>query len=63
MDGERSFAEIFDAVRRGAGAEAPTDAALFTEFEPWYRALETIDRLLLRRLDAYKGLAGYQISR
>jgi hypothetical protein len=63
MDGERSFAEIFDAVRRSAGAAAPTDAALFAEFEPWYRALETIDRLLLRRLDAYKGLAGYQIAR
>jgi hypothetical protein len=62
LDGERSFGQIFDEVRRGVRSSPPDDATLFAEFEPWYRALESIDRLLLRRPDAYAGLAGYQIS-
>ena len=62
LDGQRSFGQIFDEVRRGAGSSAPDDATLFAEFEPWYRALECIDRLLLRRPDAYPGLSGFQIA-
>ncbi|HQR23000.1 MAG TPA: class I SAM-dependent methyltransferase [Burkholderiaceae bacterium] len=61
LDGRRSFGEIFDEVRRAA-RPAPDDAALFAEFEPWFRALESIDRLLLRRPGAYAGLTGYQIA-
>jgi len=61
LDGQRSFREIFDETRRAPGSSAD-DATLFAQFEPWYRALESIDRLLLRRPDAYAGLSGYQIS-
>jgi len=28
----------------------PGDAALFADFAPWYEALESIERLVLRRL-------------
>lgn len=62
LDGQRSFAQIFAEVRRVMPA-AGDDAELFREFEPWFRALETIDRLLLRRPGAYPGLAGYSITR
>jgi SAM-dependent methyltransferase len=62
LDGQRSFGQIFDQVRRGSESSPPDDAALFAEFEPWYRALESIDRLLLRWPEAYAGMAGYQIS-
>jgi SAM-dependent methyltransferase len=62
LDGQRSFGQIFDQVRRGSAASPTDDAALFAEFEPWYRALESIDRLLLRRPEAYAGFTGYQIS-
>jgi len=30
---------------------APDDAALFADFAPWYEALESIERLVLRRAD------------
>jgi hypothetical protein len=49
-------------VRGSSGSPSPDDAALFAEFEPWYRALESIDRLLLRRTDAYPGLSGFEIT-
>ena len=62
LDGELSFGQIFDSVRGSAGSPSPDDAALFAEFEPWYRTLESIDRLLLRRPDAYAGLTGFQIT-
>jgi len=61
LDGQRSFAEIFAEVGRGTASARLDDAAFFTEFEPWYRALESIDRLLLRRPDAYAGLSSYRI--
>jgi SAM-dependent methyltransferase len=61
IDGRRSFGQIFDEIRRRAGSPQPDDAGLFAEFEPWYRALETIDRMLLRQPDAYPGLGGFQI--
>jgi ubiquinone/menaquinone biosynthesis C-methylase UbiE len=61
LDGQRSFGQIFEDIRRAAGSSQSDDATLFAEFEPWYRALESIDRLLLRRPDAYPGLAGYDI--
>ena len=61
LDGARSFRQVFAEARQRIGSDA-SDAELFAEFEPWYRALESIDRLLLRRPDAYAGLAGYRIS-
>lgn len=61
LDGKRSFAEIFDETRRATRSSAD-ESTLFREFEPWYRALESIDRLLLRRPGAYAGLSGYRIS-
>ena len=61
LDGKRTFAEIFAEARRTTASPAD-DTALFAEFEPWYRALESIDRLLLRRPAAYPGLAGYQVN-
>jgi SAM-dependent methyltransferase len=52
MDGKRSFAAIFDRVRaEPAFRDAPPDdGALFADFAPWYEALESIERLVLRRL-------------
>jgi SAM-dependent methyltransferase len=61
LDGRRSFRELFDQAR-GVTTSSADDATLFTEFEPWYRALESIDRLLLRRPEAYAGLSGYRIA-
>ena len=61
LDGARSFRQVFAEARQRTGSDT-SDAELFAEFEPWYRALESIDRLLLRRSDAYAGLTGYQIS-
>jgi len=61
LDGARSFRQVFTQARQQVGSDA-SDAALYAEFEPWYRALESIDRLLLRRPGAYAGLAGYQIA-
>ena len=61
LDGPRTFRQIFDDARRATGSSAD-DATLFTEFEPWYRALESIDRLLLRRPGAYEGLTRYRIN-
>ena len=53
MDGTRSFGAIFERVRAEAAFRdaPPDDAALFAEFAPWYDALESIERLVLRRAD------------
>jgi 2-polyprenyl-3-methyl-5-hydroxy-6-metoxy-1,4-benzoquinol methylase len=53
LDGRRSFGAIFERVRAEAAFRdaAPDDAALFADFAPWYEALESIERLVLRRAD------------
>jgi SAM-dependent methyltransferase len=50
IDGERCFAEIFDAFRAAwkGQATAPDNAALFADFADCYEALNSLDRLLLR---------------
>ena len=50
IDGERSFADIFDAFRAAwkGQATAPDNAALFADFADCYEALNALDRLLLR---------------
>ena len=50
IDGEKSFAEIFDAFRAAwkGQATAPDNAALFADFADCYEALNALDRLLLR---------------
>lgn len=62
MDERSSFAQIFDAVRRApgiaGGAHLPSNADLFAEFAPWYRALNRIERMVLRRPQAYAGIGG-----
>ncbi len=56
IDGQRTFAQIFDAVRSALapGESAPTDAELFDDFRPFHDVLASIDRLLLRHRDAQK---------
>jgi SAM-dependent methyltransferase len=50
IDGEKSFADIFDAFRAAwkGQATAPDNAALFADFADCYEALNALDRLLLR---------------
>lgn len=58
IDDNRTWREIFDLVRQrgdlgfaarvGADPDA-IDRSLFAEFSPWYDALNSIERLLLRR--------------
>lgn len=50
IDGEKSFAEIFDAFRAAwkGQAAAPDNAGLFADFADCYEALNALDRLLLR---------------
>ena len=50
IDGEKSFANIFDAFRAAwkGQAAAPDNAALFADFADCYEALNALDRLLLR---------------
>lgn len=50
IDGQKSFAEIFDQFRASwkGQAEAPDNAALFADFADSYEALNALDRLLLR---------------
>ena len=50
IDGEKSFAAIFDAFRAAwkGQAAAPDNAALFADFADCYEALNALDRLLLR---------------
>ena len=51
IDGERSFGQVFDLVRgeNKFRKAPPDDAALFADFEPLYRQLSLIERILLRR--------------
>lgn len=70
VDGERTFREIFERVRLDPAfldsalrQVAPTDEVLFGEFRPWYEALESIERLLLRRAGGYRGLVGHALAR
>ena len=50
IDGEKTFADIFDAFRADwkGQANAPGNAALFADFADCYEALNALDRLLLR---------------
>ncbi|GAB4479375.1 MAG: class I SAM-dependent methyltransferase [Burkholderiaceae bacterium] len=50
IDGSRTFGEIFSALRAlpQFRPDPPSDEALFAEFRPWYDALGSIERLLLR---------------
>jgi len=50
IDGTRTFGEIFAALRAKPDVQGhtPSDEALFAEFKPWYDALDSIERLLLR---------------
>jgi SAM-dependent methyltransferase len=51
IDGRRTFAQIFEAVRAEIGTDsAPSNDALFADFRALYEVLAAIDRLLLRRL-------------
>ena len=54
IDGQKSFAEIFDAFRAGwhGQAAAPDNAALFADFAESYDTLNALERLLLRHPDA-----------
>ncbi|MBL8490355.1 MAG: class I SAM-dependent methyltransferase, partial [Rhodocyclaceae bacterium] len=50
MDGARTFGEIFDIVRDipKFTAAPPTNGELFEDFRPFFDALRSIDRILLR---------------
>ena len=50
IDGQKSFAEIFDQFRADwkGKAAAPDNAVLFADFADCYEALNALDRLLLR---------------
>ena len=50
IDGQKSFAEIFDQFRADwkGKAAAPENATLFADFADCYEALNALDRLLLR---------------
>jgi SAM-dependent methyltransferase len=54
MDGDRSWQEIFDALRNEPALRKapPLDDVLFAEFRPWYDVLGSIERLLLRHRSA-----------
>ncbi len=54
IDGQRTFGEIFDAVRAelAPSGASPGDDALFEDFRPLHDLLASIDRLLLRHRDA-----------
>jgi len=60
MDGQRSFGSIFDLVRGEVAFRdaPPDDAALFADFAPWYESLESIERLVLRRVAVDEPKAG-----
>ena len=56
VDGRRTWRQIFDRVREHRGDDCRVggepdvyDHTLFSEFAPWYDALNAIERLLLRR--------------
>ena len=54
IDGQRSFAEIFDRYRAGwSGTGAPPgNASLFTDFAASFEVLNALERLLLRHPEA-----------
>ena len=54
IDGRRNWREIFMTVRAALPKDAAraADSALFAEFEPWYVTLNSIERLLLRKVPA-----------
>ncbi len=54
VDGQRSFAQIFDRFRADwqGQAAAPSDAALFADFADSYNTLNALERLLLRHPDS-----------
>ena|ERR1700674_128466 len=51
LDGQSSFGEIFDKVRSEQinRAAPPSNDELFANFRPWYEALQSIERLVLRQ--------------
>lgn len=52
MDGRRTVAELFAAVRARVGEPGLSDAALMDDFEPLYRQFNRADRILLRHASA-----------
>ncbi len=48
LNGERSWRDIFARVRNEV-PDSPSDEVLFDDFKPWFDALQSIDRILLRR--------------
>lgn len=56
IDGARSFGQVFDLVRgEDKFRKAPPDNnTLFADFEPIYRQLSLIERMLLRRQDVMR---------
>ena len=54
IDGQRSFAEIFDRYRAGwRGSDAaPDNASLFADFAASFEVLNSLERLLLRHPEA-----------
>ena len=54
IDGQKSFAEIFEQFRAGwqGQSAAPDNAALFADFAESYDTLNALERLLLRHPDA-----------
>jgi len=59
IDGERTWREIFSFARANlqkthasVASDLMSDNLLFSEFEPWYLTLNSIERLLLRKLIA-----------
>jgi hypothetical protein len=59
IDGQRTWREIFATARAAlqtsqtnAASDMMSDNIMFLEFEPWYRTLNSIERLLLRKVVA-----------
>ena len=52
IDGRRNWREIFATVRAALPEQSAqmSDSLLFTEFAPWYDTLNSIERLLLRKV-------------
>ncbi len=55
IDGQHTWREIFDMARISVSAkhsDMMSDDSMFAEFEPWYVTLNSIERLLLRKVVA-----------
>lgn len=57
IDGQRTWREIFVRARgtlqtahTKAGNDFISDEKMFSEFEPWFLTLSSIERLLLRKI-------------